>query len=103
MRVFTNLIHGYYKTFVIISVELCDFSQKLKYQFGLPYSFRYIEISKSSKADIKYALKPKFKALESTRPGPYDRQLGGLGGGRKRIGGVVAGDDRRCLLLILIA
>ena len=100
MRVFTNLIHGYYKTFVIISVELCDLSQKLKYRFGLLYSFRKTKISKSSKADV--ALNPKPKALASTRPGPYDRQLDGLGGGRKRIGGVVAGDDTRCLLLILI-
>ena len=102
MRVFTNLIHGYYKTFVIISVELCDVSQKLKYQVGLLYSFRYIEISKSSKADIRHVLKPK-EPLMSTQPVPCDRPPGGFGGGLRQIGGVVAGDDGRCLLLILIA
>ena len=75
MREFTTLIHGYYKMFVIISGELCDLSQKFKYQFGLLYSFRKIKIFKSSKAVMKYVSKRK-------QPGPYD--------------------DRRCLLLILI-
>ncbi|XP_044174837.1 heterogeneous nuclear ribonucleoprotein H2-like isoform X2 [Acropora millepora] len=56
---------------------------------------RYIEIFKSSKADIKYVSKPKLKPLMSTRPGPYDRSPGGFGGGRGRFGGVVAGDGRR--------
>ena len=75
MRVLTALIDGYYKTFVI-SVELCDLSQKFKYQFGLLYSSRKIRIFKNSKADTKYVSKPKRK------PGPYD--------------------GRRCLWLILI-
>ena len=89
--------------FLIISIESYILSWKLKYQFGLLYSFRYIEIFKSSKADIKYVSKPKLKPLMSTRPGPYDRSPGGFGGGRGRFGGVVAGDGRRYLLLILIA
>ena len=88
MRVFTALIHGYYKTFVIISVELCDLSQKFEYQFGLLYSFRNINVFKSSKAHIKYVSKPKLEPLMSTRRGPYDRPPGPYG--------------RRCLLLILI-
>ena len=91
MRVFTvtTLIHGYYKTFVIISLELCDLSQKFKYQFGLLYSFRNINVFKSSKAHIKYVSKPKLEPFMSTRRGPYDRPPGPY-------------DGRRCLLLILI-
>lgn len=54
--------------------------------------FRYIEIFKSKKTDIKYVSAPKLKPLMSTRPGPYDRS-GGFGGGRGRFGG--GGNERR--------
>lgn len=55
--------------------------------------FRYIEIFKSCKGDIKYVSSPKLKPLMSTRPGPYDRSAGGFGGGRGRFGG--GGNERR--------
>ena len=96
MRVFTNLIHGYYKTFVIISVELCDLSQKLKYQFGLLYSFRVIEIFRSSKADRKYVLKEKQPSM-CTRPVPYGRPPDGIR--QRRFSPRVRVASRRCLLL----
>lgn len=41
--------------------------------------FRYIELFKSSKSEIRHVTKP--KPLMSTRPGPYDR-AGGFGGPR---------------------
>lgn len=66
----------------------------------LVYSFRYIEILKSSKADIGDVSKPKLKPLMSTRPGPHDRPPGGFGGGQGQFGGVEAEGGRRCLLLI---
>ena len=64
------------------------------------YSFRYIEIFKSSKADIEDVSKPKLKPLMSTRPGPDDRPAGGFGVGQGQFGGVEAKGGRRCLLLI---
>lgn len=60
---------------------------------GFCFSFRYIEIFKCGKHEIKYVSKPKLKPLMSTRPGPYDRSAGGFGGGRGRFGG--GGDGRR--------
>ena len=69
---------------------------KVEVSIWLFYSFRYIEIFKSSKADIEDVSKP----LMSTRPGPDDRPAGGFGGGQGQFGGVEAKGGKRCLLLI---
>ena len=43
--------------------------------------FRYIEVFKSSKNDVKYVVPTNddFRPLMSARPGPYDRPQGFLG------------------------
>lgn len=73
---------------------------KVEVSIWLFYSFRCIEIFRSSKAEIEDVSKAKRKPLMSTRPGPDDRPPGGFGGGQGQFGGVEAEGGRRCLLLI---
>lgn len=42
-----------------------------------PYGYRYIEIFKSSRAEVRTHYEPPRKGMGMQRPGPYDRPSGG--------------------------
>lgn len=43
------------------------------------YALRYIEIFKSSRAEVRTHYEPQRKPMGMQRPGPYDRPSGGRG------------------------
>lgn len=60
-------------------MNTCHLIPDLRRSLCCVYALRYIEIFKSSRAEVRTHYEPQRKPMGMQRPGPYDRPSGGRG------------------------